>query len=77
MKNIFDLTRREQRLVIVIVALLVAATLAKHFWENRSQPLPARHQTSPSDWRTSSTSTPASTPSIHVEEEQPDPDDSR
>jgi hypothetical protein len=52
MKNIFDLTKREQRLVIVIVTALVAATLAKHFWENRSQPLPARHRTSPSDWRT-------------------------
>jgi hypothetical protein len=77
MKNIFDLTKREQRLVIVIVTALVAATLAKHFWENRSQPLPTRHRTSPSDWRTSSTSTPTSSPSIHAEEEQPDPDDSR
>ena len=66
MKNIFDLTKREQRLVIVIVTALVAATLAKHFWENRSQPLPA-----------SSTSTPTSSPSVHAEEEQPDPDDSR
>src|SRR5947209_2198724 len=61
MKNIFDLTKREQRLVIVIVTALVAATLAKHFWENRSQPLPA-----------SSTSTPTSSPSVHAEEEQPD-----
>jgi hypothetical protein len=77
MKNIFDLTKREQRLVIVIVTALVAATLAKHFWENRSQPLPARHRTSPSDWRTSSTSTPTSSPSVHAEEEQLDPDDSR
>jgi len=66
MKNIFDLTKREQRLVIVIVTALVAATLAKHFWENRSQPLPA-----------SSTSTPTNSPSIHAEEEQADPDDSR
>jgi hypothetical protein len=77
MKNIFHLTKREQRLVIMIVALLVTATLAKHFWENRSQPLPARHRTSRSDWRTRSTSTPTSSPAIHTEEEQPDPDDSR
>ncbi len=32
MKNIFDLTKREQRLVIMIVAALVTAALAKHFW---------------------------------------------
>ncbi|HXP34695.1 MAG TPA: hypothetical protein VN827_04030 [Chthoniobacterales bacterium] len=77
MKNIFDLTKREQRLVIVIVVALVAVALAKHLSDKRAQPLPARHGTSPSDWRTRSTSTPASSPTIHAEEEQPDSDDSR
>ena len=66
MKNIFDLTKREQRLVMVIVVTLVAVTLAKHFWQNKAQPLPTR-----------STSTPTSSPTIHAEEEQPDSDDSR
>ena len=32
MKNIFDLTKREQRLVIMIVAALVTAAPAKHFF---------------------------------------------
>ena len=77
MKNIFDLTKREQRLVIVIVVTLLAVTFAKHFWQNKAQPVPARHRTSPSDGRTRSTSTPASSPTIHPDEEQPDSDDSR
>jgi hypothetical protein len=65
-KNIFDLTKREQRLVIVIVVALVAVALAKHLSDKRTQALPIR-----------STSTPASSPTIHAEEEQPEPDDSR
>jgi hypothetical protein len=63
MKNIFDLTKREQRLVIVIVVALVAIAFAKHSLEKKSQSLP--------------TSTPASSPTIHTEEEQPDSEDSR
>jgi hypothetical protein len=66
MKNIFELTKREQRLVIVIVVALVAVAFAKHLSDQRAQPAPAR-----------STTTPASSPSIHVEEEQPSSDDSR
>jgi hypothetical protein len=65
-KNIFDLTKREQRLVIVIVIAVVAMAFAKHFFEKRSHPLPA-----------TSTSPPASSPTIHAEEEQPDSNDSR
>jgi hypothetical protein len=38
MKNIFVLTKREQRLVIVIVIVLVAASLAKHYLDIRLQP---------------------------------------
>jgi hypothetical protein len=40
MKNIFDLTKREQRLVIVIVAALVAIAFAKHWIESASNPPP-------------------------------------
>jgi hypothetical protein len=65
-KNIFDLTKREQRLVVAIVAALVAVAFAKHFFEQRSYPSPA-----------TSTSMPASSPTIHAEEEQSDSDDSR
>jgi predicted metal-binding membrane protein len=64
MKSIFELTKREQRIVIVIVAALVAIAFAKHLLENRSRPLPAE-------------STPTSSPTVHTEEEQPDSDDSR
>jgi hypothetical protein len=65
-RNIFDLTKREQRLVIVIVTALVAFAFAKHLSDKRAQPLPAN-----------STSTPASSPTLHAEEEKPEPDDSR
>jgi hypothetical protein len=65
-KNIFDLTKREQRLVILIVVALVAVALAKHLSDKRALPLPA-----------TSTSSPASSPTIHTEDEQPDSDDSR
>jgi hypothetical protein len=66
MKNIFDLTKREQRLIILIVAGLVALAFAKHLSDKRAQSLPVE-----------STSTPASSPTIHAEEEQPEPDNSR
>jgi len=76
-KQVFELTKREQRFVIIIVAALVAVAFAKHLFENKSQPPHPRHGTSPSDWRTRSTSTPAASPAIHPEEERPAPDDSR
>jgi hypothetical protein len=63
MKNIFDLTKREQRLVIVIVVALVVVAFAKHSLERKSQPL--------------RTFIPASSPTIHTEEEQRDSEDSR
>jgi hypothetical protein len=65
-RNIFDLTRREQRLIIAIVAALVAIAFAKHLFENKLEPPPAR-----------STSVPTTSPAIHDEEERPEPDDSR
>jgi hypothetical protein len=66
MKNIFDLTKREQRVVIVIVLALVAVAFAKHFWRNKAQPRPP-----------TSFPPPASSPTIHAEEEKLKPDDSR
>jgi hypothetical protein len=66
MKNIFDLTKGEQRLVIVIVAALVAVAFAKHFFENRSHPISPR-----------STSAPTPVPTIQAEKERPEPDTSR
>jgi hypothetical protein len=38
MRNIFELTKREQRIVIVIVTLLVAFAFAKHLWQKATQP---------------------------------------
>jgi len=74
MKNIFDLTKREQRLVIMIVAALVTAALAKHFWENQA---PTRASSAKAATAAGSTSTPTPFPTIHAEEERPEPDDSR
>jgi hypothetical protein len=77
MRKIFDLTKRERRIVILIVVALVAVAFVKHWWQNRSQPIPAHHGTDPSDWPKRSTSTPPASPTIHAEEEQPAADDSR
>jgi hypothetical protein len=37
MRNIFELTKREQRVVIAIVTLLVAFAFAKHWRQNATQ----------------------------------------
>ena len=37
MRNIFELTKREQRVVIVIVTLLVVIAFAKHSRQTKSQ----------------------------------------
>src|SRR5947207_9124160 len=66
MKSILELTKREQRIVIVIVAALVAIAFAKNLPEHRARPLPAEY-----------TPRPTSSPTVHSEEEQPDSDDSR
>jgi len=66
MRNIFDLTKREQRLVILIVVTLVAFAFAKHLLEKKVNPLPA-----------TSTSMPTPSPRIHSKEEESKSDDSR
>ena len=77
MKNILDLTKREQRLVIVIVAALVALAFAKHLFENRSHPVPATASSAESATAAKSTSPAKTSPTIHPEEERPEPDESR
>jgi predicted metal-binding membrane protein len=64
MRNIFELTKREQRIVILMVVILVALAFAKHFWQTNSQPVPA-----------ASTLTPAASPSLQSPKEEPEPDD--
>ncbi|HEY6070405.1 MAG TPA: hypothetical protein VIU85_03445 [Chthoniobacterales bacterium] len=66
MRNIFELTRAEQRVVIFIVVVLVAAAFAQHFLETRSRPAP-----------TKSKSTPTASPIVHPSDEQNDTDNSR
>jgi hypothetical protein len=39
MRNVFELTRQEQRVVILIVALLVSVAFARHVWQGKSSPL--------------------------------------
>jgi len=42
MRDFFVLSKREQRVVIVIVLALVAGAFAKYQWDARSQPRPAK-----------------------------------
>jgi len=61
MRNIFELTKREQRIVILIVVVLVVFAFAKHFWQNKSSLAPVK-----------SASTPAASPSVHAPTDQSD-----
>lgn len=47
MRNIFELTKREQRIVILIIAALVAFAFGKHLWQNQPKPVPATTSTPP------------------------------
>jgi hypothetical protein len=42
MRNIFELTKHERRIVILVVTLLVAIALVKHLWQSKSQPSSTR-----------------------------------
>ena len=55
--RVFVLTKREQRVVIVIMLVVIGATLARHYRSDRS------HVSKPT-----TTSTPAPTPSAEDEE---------
>lgn len=37
MRNIFELSKQEQKVVILVVLLLVAIAFAKHLWQSKSQ----------------------------------------
>jgi hypothetical protein len=65
MRNIFELSKREQRVVIFIVVVLVAAAFTQHFLQTKAQPP-----------RTRSTSSPTAAPAVRSETES-DADDSR
>lgn len=47
MRNIFELTKREQRIVIAIVAALVAFAFAKHLLQKHPDPVPSTPAASP------------------------------
>ena len=47
MANIFELTKREQRAVIVVVTILVAIPFAKHFWQGQWPLAPMTQKSSP------------------------------
>jgi len=64
MKNIFILTRAEQRAVIIIMMVLLAATIGKRFLEDRSHV--------PTATSTSSQALPRATPSPTEENAAPD-----
>jgi predicted metal-binding membrane protein len=65
MRNIFELMKREQRIVIVIIVALVAFAFAKHLWQAKSQSVPA-----------AATSTPAASQTT-PEKEEAESDDQR
>ncbi|MFN2541984.1 MAG: hypothetical protein ABR514_07435 [Chthoniobacterales bacterium] len=60
MKNIFALTKRDQRVVIAIVVMLVAASLLRHYLNPRSEPAPPT---------STSTLSPTATPHPPAEEQ--------
>ncbi len=66
MKNIFILTRAEQRAVIVILMALLAATIARRFLEDRSH--------IPASTSTSTHAVPTPSPA-HAEEDAAAPDE--
>jgi len=66
MKGIFELTRREQRIVILIVVVLVAIAFATHWVETKSR--------SPSE---RAISAPTASPAIPRDEDGREQNDSR
>jgi hypothetical protein len=65
MRNIFELTKGEQRVVIFVVVVLFATAFTQHFLQTKSQPPRIR-----------STSSPTASPTIRPETKS-DADDSR
>ena len=65
MRNIFTLTRAEQRVVIFIVVVLVAAAFTQHLLQTKSRSQPARSILSPT-----------ASPTVHPEEKSGEMDES-
>jgi predicted metal-binding membrane protein len=66
MRNIFELTKREQRIVVVIIVALVAFAFVKHLWQTKSQAVPA-----------ATTSTPAASTALPPPKDESESDDQR
>jgi hypothetical protein len=47
MRNIFELTKREQRIVIAFVMALVVFAFAKHLLQKQPEPIPATTKLTP------------------------------
>jgi hypothetical protein len=60
MRNIFELTKHEQRIVILVVTLLVAIVFVKHLWQSKWQPSSTRLKPLPA----------ATSPTRHVNDEE-------
>jgi len=65
-KRIFELTKPEQRVVILIVAALVAIAFARHWFETKPQPPTSA---------TSISASPTATPTILRTQQESDSDD--
>ena len=66
MRNIFELTKGEQRIVIVIVAALVVFAFAKHLLQKHPDAIPS-----------TTTSTPAASPILPPLKDESESDDQR
>jgi predicted metal-binding membrane protein len=66
MRNIFELTKREQRIVIAVVMALVVFTFAKHLLQKQPEPVPS-----------TTTSTPAASPTLPPSKDESESDDQR
>ena len=62
MRNIFELTKPEQRIVILIVTFLVTIAFVKHHWQSKSQPSSTKLKPLPA----------ATSPTHHVNDEATD-----
>jgi hypothetical protein len=75
MRNIFELTKREQRIVIVIIVALVAFAFGKHYLRTKSRPLRERVSSAKEATEAKPTSSPIASPTTRPQDEQSDEDD--
>jgi hypothetical protein len=65
MKQVFELTKREQRVVILVMVALVTIAFVKHWLQTKSIPAPQR-----------STAFPTASPALHHVQDEADSDNS-